>query len=157
MGRLRQERAQAHAPWAAPLCTHAERGRLVAAMTVTSAWSLADSAGLTVTLLENQAGLRLRGEADMRNADALREAIASLPADMAEIHLELAELSFIDVCVTRELITLARRRARPHLILHHPPRVLTRLIRLLWPDCLIPPPPGGQAGDGGTISIQAAR
>jgi hypothetical protein len=104
-------------------------------MTVMRLWHSADRTGLTVTLLKNRAGLCLRGEADMQNVDDLREAIAALPADVAEVHLELAELRFIDVCSTRELIILAHRPARPLLILHQPPRGLTRLIRLLWPDC----------------------
>jgi hypothetical protein len=49
----------------------------------------------------------------------LREAIAALPAGAGEVqvHLELAEPSFIDVHSTRELIALARP-APPRLILH---------------------------------------
>jgi anti-anti-sigma regulatory factor len=127
-------------------------------MTVTCVWHSADSTGLTVALLEDQVGLRLHGEADMTNVEALREAIAALPVDAGEVHLELAELSFIDGCCTRELIALARRRARPRLILHQPPYSLTLLIRLIWPECCqIPVPSGGRTGDRATVSVQAAR
>ena len=127
-------------------------------MTVTCVWHSADSTGLTVALLENQVGLCVRGEADMTNVDALREAIAALPADAGEVRLELAELRFIDVCCTRELIALTRRRARPRLILHQPPYSLTLLIRLLWPECgQLPAPSDGRTGDRATVSIQAAR
>jgi hypothetical protein len=119
-------------------------------------WHSASSTGLKVTLLKNRVGLCLRGEADMQNVDELREAIAALPADVAEVHLELAELSFIDVCSTRELITLAHRPARPLLILHQPPRGLTRLIRLLWPDyCRVLESSGGYTERRTTMSIQA--
>jgi hypothetical protein len=125
-------------------------------MTVTRLWHSAGSTELTVTLLENRVGLCLRGEADMQNVDDLREAIAALPGDVAEVHLELAELSFIDVRSTRELITLACRPARPVLILHQPPRGLTRLICLLWPDCCrISASFGGRTECRATISIQA--
>jgi hypothetical protein len=115
-----------------------------------------DDTGLTVIVLECQAGLRLRGEADVLGADALREAIAALPADAGEVHLELAGLRFIDVCSTRELIALARRPARPRLILHQPPHTLTLLISLLWPDCRqIPAPSDSRTGDSAMVSIQA--
>ncbi|HEY2281253.1 MAG TPA: STAS domain-containing protein [Streptosporangiaceae bacterium] len=112
---------------------------------------------LTVTLLDGQAGLRLRGEVDMLSADALRQAIEALPADVGEVHLELAELTFIDVGGTRELLALARRPARPRLILHQPPCGLLRLIHLLWPSCSQAPVPSNDgAGQGATVSISSA-
>lgn len=114
-----------------------------------------DDARLTVSLLERRTGLCLRGKADVLGVDALREAIAALPPDAGEVHLELAELSFIDACSTRELIALVRRPARPRLILHRPPHSLTLLISLLWPDCRqIPVSSGSRTGDSDTVSIQ---
>jgi hypothetical protein len=116
----------------------------------------ADGTVLTVTVLDGQAGLSLRGEADMLGTDALRSAIAGLPANVSEVHLELAALSFIDVGCTRELLALARCPARSRLILHQPPRAMTRLIRLLWPDSTpTPVPPGNGTEDGPIVSIQA--
>ena len=47
-----------------------------------------DATGLTVTSLESQAGLCSRGEADVLGVDALSEAIAALPADVGEVHLD---------------------------------------------------------------------
>lgn len=127
-------------------------------MTSTSRWHSADAAGLTVTVLGNQAGLALRGEADLQTVDTLREAIATLPADLTRVHLELAELSFIDVCSIRELIALGHRPARPQLILHHPPGGLTRLVSLLWPDrCQLSVTSGSGAADSSTVSVQARR
>jgi hypothetical protein len=126
-------------------------------MTLRCGWGRVDGTGLTVTLLARQAGLCLRGEADLLSLDTLREAIAALPADAGEVHLELAELSFIDVCSARELIALAHRPARPRLIFHQPPYSLTLLISLLGPDCRqIPAPAGRRTGDSATASIQAA-
>ena len=126
-------------------------------MTVTHAQHVADGTGLTVTLLEDPAGLRLRGEADMLSAGALRDAIEALPADVREVHLELAQLTFIDVGSTRELLALARRPPRPCLTLHQPPPSLTRLIGLLWPGChQVPAPSGSKTGNRPTVRIQAA-
>jgi hypothetical protein len=88
---------------------------------------------LTVTVLTGCAGLRLTGEADLAGLDVLRSAIAVLPSGAQVIHLKLAALDFIDVCATRELVALAGRPSRPWVILHHPPRVLARLINLAWP------------------------
>ncbi len=125
-------------------------------MTTTRRSTCADDTALTVTRLENQAGLRLRGEADTLGAETLRAAIAVLAAGVREVHLDLAALSFIDVCCTRELLILARRPERPRLILHQPPPSLIRLIGLLGPDCSpVPAPPGTRTGDGPTVSIQA--
>jgi hypothetical protein len=118
---------------------------------------VADGTWLTVTVLEEQTGLRLCGEADILSTDALHEAIAALPADVREVHFDLAELTFIDVGSTRELLALARRPPQPCLILHQSPPGLTRLISLMWPDCRqLSRPSGRKAGNRPTISIQAA-
>lgn len=90
--------------------------------------------GLTVTLLAGRVGLRLVGEADITSAEVLRNAIAALPPDPDEIHLQLSALDFIDVCAARELVCLASLPSQPQVILHYPPAVLTRLMQLLWPD-----------------------
>ena len=121
-------------------------------MTSTHRWHPADGTGLTVTLVDSQVGLRLHGEAEMRRFSTLREAIAALPADADEVHLELAKPNFIDVRSTRELIALARP-APPRLSLHQCPFSLTRPISLLWPGCCqLPVPPGNGTGDSAAPS-----
>jgi anti-anti-sigma regulatory factor len=90
-------------------------------------------AALTVRPLAGRAGLRLEGEADLTEQPRLREALAALPP-AAEIHLDLAELDFIDIAATRQLIALTQQLPHPRLILHDPPRALIRLTRLLWPE-----------------------
>lgn len=87
---------------------------------------------LMVHQLTGRAGLRLEGEADLTGLDQIREALAALPP-AAKIHLDLAGLTFIDVAATRQLIAVTRQPPRPRLILHDPPPVLIRLIRLAWP------------------------
>jgi anti-anti-sigma regulatory factor len=125
--------------------------------TATDARRLADGTGLTVTLLEDRPGLRLRGEADLLSADALREAVAALAAGPREVHFELAGLAFIDVAGTRELLALARRPPRPRLVLHQPPPSLIRLIRLLGPDCRqLSVPAGSRRRNRPVVIIEAA-
>jgi hypothetical protein len=93
--------------------------------------SLPDAAaGLAVSQLDGRAGLRLVGQADVRTVDLMKQAIAALPPDADEVHLQLAGLDFIDVAAARELVMLAR----PSLVLHYPPPVLLRLLSLCWPE-----------------------
>jgi len=90
--------------------------------------------GLSVSQLEGRTGLRLSGQVDLCTVGILQQAIAALPADAAEIHLQLASLEYIDVAAARELVMLTRRPARPRLVLHYPPPVVLRLLRLCWPE-----------------------
>ena len=133
-----------------------QRRRRAPAMTFARRSTHADDAALTVTRLENHAGLCLRGEADTLGVHTLRKAIAAVAPSVREVHLDLAALSFIDVACTRELLILARRPARPHLILHQPPPSLIRLVGLLGSDCRpVPVPPDSGTGNGPIVSIQA--
>lgn len=66
-------------------------------------------------------GLRPSGQADLRALGLLRRAIAALPPDVGEIHLQLASLEYIDVAATRELVMLTTRPSRSHPVLHYPP------------------------------------
>jgi hypothetical protein len=88
---------------------------------------------LAVSQLDGRTGLRLSGQADIRSVDLLRQAIAALPPDADEIHLQLASLEFIDVAAARELVMLTSRPARSRLVLHYPPSVMLRLVNLCWP------------------------
>jgi ABC-type transporter Mla MlaB component len=95
-----------------------------------------DADWLRVTPLADRVGLRLSGEADWHTVEALRRAIAELPPEADEIHLQLASLEFIDVAAARQLVALADRPALARVVLHRPPSSLMWLISLLWPDCL---------------------
>ena len=95
-----------------------------------------DADWLRVTPLADRVGLRLSGEADWHTVEILRQAIAELPPEADEIHLQLASLEFIDVAAARQLVALAERPAHPKIILHYPPPILMWLIRLLWPGSL---------------------
>jgi ABC-type transporter Mla MlaB component len=103
---------------------------------MTAAGLYPDADWLRISPLTGRTGLRLTGEADMHTAGVLTKALAELPPDAREIHLQLAGLEFIDVAAARHLAALAERPANPTLILHYPPHSLIFLLRLLWPDSL---------------------
>jgi hypothetical protein len=93
---------------------------------------------LTIRPLQGRAGLMLAGEADITTQDALRAALAGLPADGAgDIHLDLTGLRFIDLCCTRELIAITGRHPAVRLIAHDPPTSLLRITALIYPQASI--------------------
>jgi anti-anti-sigma factor len=90
---------------------------------------------LTIAPLAQQCGLRLIGEVDLATHDLLAEALSSVAANGDDVHLDLAELSFIDLGGATILVNLATRLGpHQHLVLHRPPRQLRRVIGLLWRD-----------------------
>jgi anti-anti-sigma regulatory factor len=87
---------------------------------------------LRVVPVDPPTGLRLVGEVDVSNRPVLRQALAACDgAD--EVHLHLGELQFIDVAGATELVhhAAALGPAR-RMVLHDPPRMLPRMIDLLW-------------------------
>ena len=101
---------------------------------MTAIYQPGPTAGFAVSELSARTGLRLSGRADLSTVDLLKHAIAALPADAGEIHLQLASLEFIDEAATRGLVMLTARPTRPRLVLHYPPDVMLRLLRLRWPE-----------------------
>lgn len=91
-------------------------------------------AALRVDLLSEPVGLKLDGEVDLFNRGELREALSALPDDAPEVHLLLSRLRFIDVAAAGELARFARSHERCRVVLHDPPRLLRKMIDLLWPD-----------------------
>src|SRR5215472_60713 len=89
---------------------------------------------LKVSYLIDCVGLRLAGDVDISSVAVIRAAFAALPAGATEIHLDVAELDFIDVSAVRELIALTSQPGSPRLILHDPLPVVQRLIDLIWPS-----------------------
>lgn len=70
---------------------------------------------------------RLAGEVDIDISDVLDRALASIPCH-GDVHLDLRELTFIDVPGVRALVTLARRLGPGRLVLHDPPPVLLTVL-----------------------------
>jgi STAS domain len=96
------------------------------------------TATLTIRPLPRGAGLVLTGDADITTRDALRAALAALPADgTGDIHLDLTGLRFIDLSCTRELIAFTGRHPCVRLIAHEPPASLLRITALIYPQASI--------------------
>lgn len=89
-----------------------------------------------IEMLSGVTGLRLTGEMDLCAENRLRSAIAELPPRASEVHLQLAGLRFIDVGNTGQLVGLTLWSARPVLVLHYPPSMLTKMIAVLWPEAV---------------------
>lgn len=92
---------------------------------------------LIIRPLACRRGLILAGEADIRSRHVLHDALGEIAADgTGEFHLDLAELRFIDVSCTREIIMAAEQQPGAQLVLHHPSRALRRISALLRPEAV---------------------
>jgi len=71
----------------------------------------------------------------MTTYDTLEQALNTVKINGEDVHLELAELTFIDLGGVTLLVNLAAQLG-PHrrLILHRPPLPLRRVLGLLWAD-----------------------
>lgn len=94
---------------------------------------------LKINPLDNgRAGLRLTGEIDVSTHAQLATALTRLRNSSGpEVHLELGELTFIDVAGARMLLEAAEQVHHANgarMLLHQPPPVLTRIAGLLCKD-----------------------
>ena len=90
---------------------------------------------LTITPMIGRAGLRLIGDIDLATAAGLATALDELVHGDGDVHLDLAELQFVDVSgasvVVAAAAALGVHRA---LVLHDPPPVLSQILNRFWPD-----------------------
>ena len=85
--------------------------------------------------LAGQQGLFLAGEADITGRCVLHEALSvELAGGAGAVHLELAGLRFIDVGCAREILAATAQHPGAHVIIHHPPVALRRIVSLIWPE-----------------------
>jgi anti-anti-sigma regulatory factor len=78
-------------------------------------------------------GLRVVGEVDITARPDWSATLAALAGQDADIHLDMAELTFIDTHATAELVELARTLPAGRTItLCRPPRVLRRVMDVIW-------------------------
>lgn len=87
-----------------------------------------------ISPLANGTGIKVEGEVDLANAHELSEALANISVE-SEIHLELAELSFIDSSGLRVILAFAEslNGAGPLVILNPSPAV-ARLLEITATD-----------------------
>ncbi len=89
---------------------------------------------LRITLTRRPPGVRLEGEIDMTNAPAVRRALAAViesHPDLADLHVDLERLEFIDVEGLRLLVDTARKLAGGRrLVLRATPPYLSTMLSL---------------------------
>ena len=73
----------------------------------------------------------LGGELDLANADELRAVLADAAAD-GELHVDLAEVEFLDCAALGVIVEVANRvRSAGHRVtLHRPPGLVRRMIEI---------------------------
>ncbi|HEU0090364.1 MAG TPA: MEDS domain-containing protein [Pseudonocardiaceae bacterium] len=88
---------------------------------------------LTLCPLPGRSGLRLTGEVDLITRELLTAALDEAVNGPGDVHLEMAELTFIDGAGVQILLQAARRLGPGRqMVVHHPPRSLTVALALLW-------------------------
>jgi ABC-type transporter Mla MlaB component len=101
---------------------------------VTSTLSDVRAGRLAVTPLTGVVGFAIRGEIDQSNRSILAAALLDVVAHGGDVHLDMTEVSFVDVGTAALLVELAERlRPRGELLVHHPPYELSYLLSTLWP------------------------
>ena len=89
---------------------------------------------LTITPATDGLGLRLIGEVDLATAPVLAEALDELVRGAGDVHLDLAELQFVDVSGASVVVAAAAALgAGRTLVLHRPPEVLNQILDRFWP------------------------
>lgn len=80
-------------------------------------------------------GLRVSGEIDLTGHNDWGIALREVTGRGEEVHLDLAELTFIDVRGVALLVDAAARVSEEHpILISGAPPSLQRVLRLLWPD-----------------------
>ena len=80
-------------------------------------------------------GLRLAGELDLASAPRLTEALLDVAWPAAEVHLDLADLSFLDSSGLRVILELARSRGIDgSVVLLHPSKAVMRTFEIIGID-----------------------
>lgn len=88
---------------------------------------------LIITPMSGRAGLRLVGEIDLATAPDLEAALDELLDGGGDVHLDLAELRFVDIKGAAVLVAAAARLAPDcSLVLHDPPPALCEIVDRFW-------------------------
>lgn len=90
---------------------------------------------LTITPMIGRAGLRLIGDIDLATAAGLAKSLDELVHGAGDVHLDLAELQFVDVSGASVVVSAATRLSADRtLVLHNAPPVLSQILNRFWPD-----------------------
>ncbi|MFI0241160.1 STAS domain-containing protein [Streptomyces sp. NPDC016845] len=97
----------------------------------------ARAAELRIQPLTDRAGLKVAGEICLPTHDVWERALIRLArhCDDGPVHLELSDVTFVDMAGATALAVTAQRLGRDRrLVLTCPPAGLSRLLELFWPD-----------------------
>ncbi|MFI0242210.1 STAS domain-containing protein [Streptomyces sp. NPDC016845] len=96
----------------------------------------ASAAELRIHPLTDRAGLKVAGEVCLSTQDVWEHALSRLARQPGgPVHLELSDLSFVDMAGATALAVTAQGLGPGHrLVLDRPPAALSRLLELFWPD-----------------------
>ncbi|MGH3923948.1 MAG: STAS domain-containing protein [Pseudonocardiaceae bacterium] len=87
----------------------------------------------TITPGTDRPGARLIGEVDLATAPALQAALDRLVEGGGDVHLDLAELRFVDLSGVAVLVAAAAQLAPDRaLVLHDPPPALSQILEHVW-------------------------
>ncbi len=91
---------------------------------------------LVVMRTEDPSGLRLAGEIDISNSEAVSQAMRIALSESLRPHIDLRALSFSDVSGIRAIVEIAQEREDGHqVLLHGLPRHLQTVMRATgWYD-----------------------
>ncbi|MBF6340931.1 STAS domain-containing protein [Nocardia abscessus] len=88
----------------------------------------------TSRISSGPSGLRCAGAVDFTTRDAWRTVLAELVAVDRDVHLDLSELTFIDVNGTSILVEVASDPPQARrIVLHRPPPMMLRILEVFWP------------------------
>lgn len=91
--------------------------------------------GLTIRPMAGSAGWRLVGDVDLATATVLAAALDEFAHADGDLHLDLADLTFVDVSGASVVVAAAGRLSADRaIVLHDPPPVLNRILDRFWPD-----------------------
>lgn len=90
---------------------------------------------LTITPTKDGTGARLSGEIDLATAEVLAKALDELVHRGGDVHLDLADLRFVDVSGVAVVVAAAAELDSGRtVVLHHPPPALSQILNRFWPD-----------------------
>lgn len=88
---------------------------------------------LTIIAMTGCVGIRLEGDIDLATAATLEAALDELMGATGDVHLDLAELNFVDLSGVAVLVAAATRLAPDRsLVVHDPPPTLNRIVETFW-------------------------
>jgi ABC-type transporter Mla MlaB component len=92
----------------------------------------------------DRVGVRLVGELDVSNRTVIHRVLAGFAGTEADVYLDLARLTFIDVGAFTALAAFAQQHQPHRVVLQQPSSLIARLVSRIWPECGLELDPAAQ-------------